>query len=260
YEIERLTALLHSRTTTSYVGEGDQASISNDSHVEEKENSHTVISTIVVNLRAFEEDVASLAELAKAYMGASTRLAKVSPSTLRHGSQAPRQDSVFLNNTTILPRTPVTSLAPRTACSLKGVENGMTTYRSRGRSAIYSMTRSPYYRGPSTLSKKVGKRRSSVLDDLGSGGLMRRIREPEQKASKTIMENRETSKRNSGYASVPTESTQNGIWWRGSCRSRNETEDEEEYVEETIQDAIMIAAAKTSCNWSYSQGYNVVLI
>ncbi|GKC30377.1 hypothetical protein Tco_1037671 [Tanacetum coccineum] len=246
-EIERLTALLHSRTTTSDVGE-------------ERENFHAVISTPIVNSRAFEEDVASPAELAKAYMGTSTRPAKVSPSTLRHGSQAPRQDSVLLNNTTILPRTPITSLTPRTAGSLKGVENGMTTPRSRGRSAIYSMARSPYYRGPSTLSKKptpslissqlawelegsngnkmAGKRRSSVLDDLGSGGPMRRIRqkanlysqgsslskhkseldssaqrllvssEPEQKSSKAIVENGETSKRNSGYASVPTESTQ----------------------------------------------------
>nr|GEX72459.1 nuclear pore complex protein NUP1-like [Tanacetum cinerariifolium] len=153
-------------------------------------------------------------------------------------------------------------------------------------------------------NKMAGKRRSSVLDDLGSGGLMHRIRQkdnlysqgsslskhkreldssaqrllvsskPEQKASKAIVENGETSKHKSGYASVPTESTQNGIWWRGSYRSRrnggysggwtcyhflillyqveyflyaDETEDEEEYVEETIQDAIMIAAAKTSC-------------
>nr|GEV55266.1 nuclear pore complex protein NUP1-like isoform X2 [Tanacetum cinerariifolium] len=161
YEIKRLTALLHSRTTTSDVSEGDQANISNNSHVEERENFH-----------AFKEDVASLVELAKAYIGASTRPAKVSPSTLTHGSQVQRQDSVLLNNTTIIPRTHVTSLAPRTAGSLKGVENGMTTPRSYGRTAIYSMTHSPYYRGPSTLSKKAGKRRSSVLDDLGSGGLM----------------------------------------------------------------------------------------
>nr|GEV63090.1 integrase, catalytic region, zinc finger, CCHC-type, peptidase aspartic, catalytic [Tanacetum cinerariifolium] len=214
YEIERLTALLHSRTTTS---------------------------------DAFEKDVASPAELAKAYMATHTRPAKVSPSTLRHGIQAPRQDLVLLNNTTILPRTPVTSLAPRTASSLKGVENDMTTPRSRGRSAIYNMARSPYYSRPSTLSKKptpslissqlalelkgsngnkmTGKRRSSVLDDLGFGNLMRRIwqkanlysqgsylskhkseldssaqrmlvsSEPEQKASKAIVENKETSKR-----------------------------------------------------------------
>nr|GEY74689.1 membrane trafficking VPS53 family protein [Tanacetum cinerariifolium] len=117
--------LLHSRTTTSDVGEGDQANISNDSHVEEMEKFHAVISTHVVNLRAFEEDVASPTELAKAYMDASTRTAKVSPSTLRHGIQAPRQDSVLLNNTTIHPRTHVTSLVPRTAGSLKGDENAM---------------------------------------------------------------------------------------------------------------------------------------
>nr|GEY79431.1 vacuolar protein sorting-associated protein 53 A [Tanacetum cinerariifolium] len=112
-------------------------------------------------------------------MGASTRLAKVSPSILRHRIQAPRQDSVLLNNTSILPRTPVSLHAPRATCSLKGVQSGMTTPRSHGRSVIYSMARSPYYRGPSTLSKKElegsngnkmgGKRKSSVLDDLGSG-------------------------------------------------------------------------------------------
>ncbi|GJZ28417.1 hypothetical protein Tco_0573064, partial [Tanacetum coccineum] len=132
--------------------------------------------------------------------------------------------------------------------------------RSRGRTAMYRMARSPYYRGPSTLSKKptqslissqppwelegsngskmAGKRRSSVQDDLGYGGPMRRIRQkaeccsqgssllkhkskfdssaqrlllsskPEQKASKAIVKNREISMRNSGYAFVPTVSTQ----------------------------------------------------
>nr|GFB58334.1 hypothetical protein [Tanacetum cinerariifolium] len=146
YEIERLAALLHSRTTTSDVGEGDQANISNDSH-------------------ALEEDVASPAELTKANMGASTRLAKVSPSILRHGIQAPRQDSVLLNNTSILPRTPVTSHAPRATCSLKGVQSGITTPRSHGISELEG----------SNGNKMGGKRKSSILDDLGSGGLMRRI-------------------------------------------------------------------------------------
>nr|GEV23010.1 reverse transcriptase domain-containing protein [Tanacetum cinerariifolium] len=37
----------------------------------------------------------------------------------------------------------------------------------------------------------------------------------------------------------------------------DEIKDEEEYVEEIIQDAIMIAAAKTSCIWIYSQGMKV---
>ncbi|GJT15574.1 hypothetical protein Tco_0874280 [Tanacetum coccineum] len=71
--------------------------------------------------------------------------------------------------------------------------------RSRGRIAMYRMAHSPYYRGRSTLSKKptpsliysqpawelegsngskmAGKSRSFILDDLGSGGSMRRIRQ-----------------------------------------------------------------------------------
>nr|GFC04911.1 hypothetical protein [Tanacetum cinerariifolium] len=136
YEIKHLTRL----------GEGDKANISNDSHVlrlkastsgplnkhsEKTENFHAVISTP----RAFEEDVASPVELAKA--------------------------------------------------------------RSRGRSTMYRMARAPYYRGPSTLSKKptpslisskpawelegsngskmAGKSWSSVLENLGSGGPIHRI-------------------------------------------------------------------------------------
>nr|GFB33336.1 hypothetical protein [Tanacetum cinerariifolium] len=172
--------LLHSRTTTSDVGEGNQANIPNDSHVKERENFHAVISTHVVNSRA--------------YMGASTRPAKVSPSTLRHGSQAPKQDSVLLNNTTILPRMRVTSLAPRTA-----------------------------------------------------------------ETSKAIVENGETSKRNSGYASVPTESTQNGIWWRGSCRSRRVGTDDSMMVNklpEEINDMkIKVDKVEKVGNGGYSGGW-----
>ncbi|GJY02767.1 hypothetical protein Tco_0360919 [Tanacetum coccineum] len=83
---------------------------------------------------AFEEDVASHAELAKAYMG--TRPAKVSPSTLRLGNQAPRQDSVLLNNTTILSRMPITSLLTKNC------------------------------RGPSTISKKLQGDKTGRNDSL----------------------------------------------------------------------------------------------
>nr|XP_043632155.1 nuclear pore complex protein NUP1-like isoform X2 [Erigeron canadensis] len=272
-EIERLTALLDSRTTESGVGEGDKAKLPNSPHIlrleastsgtlnkpaEETENYNAAISTPVLHSRIFEEDIASPAELAKAFMG--RRLAKVSPLPFRSSSQAPRHDSVLLNSTTILPRTPSTSLAPRTAVT--GYANSLTTPRSRGRSAIYNMPRTPYNRGPSTSSQKVAtsplllssqpawehegtvesskmavKRRSSVLDDFGSSGPVRRIRqkanlpsygssllkhrselvssqkalsrpEPESKAFKGVEENGETSKRNLGYASVPTESIQ----------------------------------------------------
>ncbi|GJU66653.1 hypothetical protein Tco_1252912 [Tanacetum coccineum] len=246
YDIEHLKKSLHLRTTRSDVGEGDKANIYNNSHVLRLKastsgplNKHTVkdkaninsksefYSCICACILAFEEDVTLAVELAKA--------------------------------------------------------------RSRGRTSMYGMARPPYYRGPSTLSKKfvkpttslissqpawelegsngskmfdseftiqhissqpaweleglngskmARKRRSSVLDDLGSGGLMCRIwqkanlcsqgsslsehksefvssalnlllcSEPERKASKAIVENGKTSMRNSGYAFVPTQSTQ----------------------------------------------------
>ncbi|XP_076897926.1 uncharacterized protein LOC143551258 isoform X2 [Bidens hawaiensis] len=266
-EIERLTALLHSKATESNVVEADKATFPSASyhvsrsdaftngtlikHVEEREiaNFDAAISTPVVNSRAFEDDVASPAELAKAYMG--TRPTKLSPITLRSNSHVPRQDLVFLNNTTTFLKTPTTSHTPKTAVATKAYENGSTTFRSRGRSALYNMPRTPYYRGPSTLSQKgvaspsawehegsigssrmVAKRRSSALDDIGSGGPMRGIRqkanlpshqsslsklgssqkllrnESEPKALKAVEETGEISKRNHNYGSVPTESSQ----------------------------------------------------
>ncbi|KAL4576691.1 hypothetical protein LXL04_012789 [Taraxacum kok-saghyz] len=259
-EIEHLTALLQAKTANSDDDEGDRAKITSPSshflrleastskhHVEEreKENIHAAISTPVVTSRAFEEDVASPAELARAYMGTLTP--KVSPTTLRFGTQAPRQDSALLNTTTILPKT------PRTTATFKSYENGFTTPRSRGRSAIYSMARTPYSRPPSAFSQKgmnspslpfsleqersidpnritsIYKRRSSVLDDIGSGGPVRRIRQkanlssqgsplskntneysqkPGFKTLKGVEENGETSRSTLGHASVPSKSTQ----------------------------------------------------
>nr|GEW63800.1 hypothetical protein [Tanacetum cinerariifolium] len=53
----------------------------------------------------------------------------------------------------------------------------------------------------------------------------------------------------------------NYIVWIRCIQVIDETEDAKKYVEETIQDAIMIAAAKTSCIWSYSQvAHNNVLL
>ncbi|KAI3809297.1 hypothetical protein L1987_25268 [Smallanthus sonchifolius] len=271
-EIERLTALLLSRTTESNVDGGDKEKLPSTSyhvlrpdtftsatlnkHMEEREigNFDAAISTPVVNSRAFEDDGVSPAELAKAYMG--TRPTKLSPVTMRPSGQALRQDLVLLNNTTTFPKTPTTSLAPKTAAAIKTSENSLTTLRSRGRSALYNMPRTPYYRGPSTLSQKgvaspsawehegsvgssrmAAKRRSSALDDIGSGGPMRRIRqkanllsqqsslskhkselgsnqklllrkEPEPRSSKAVEETGEINTRNQSYGSVPTESSQ----------------------------------------------------
>ncbi|GJZ89003.1 hypothetical protein Tco_0660785, partial [Tanacetum coccineum] len=138
YEIERLTRL----------GDGDKANISNDSHVLRLKasksgplNKHAEerenFHAVISTPRAFEEDVPSPILLAKP--------------------------------------------------------------RSRRTTAMYRMARSPYYRGRSTLSKKPtpsliysqptwelegsngskmpSKSRSSILDDLGSGGPMRRTRQ-----------------------------------------------------------------------------------
>ncbi|XP_024989451.1 nuclear pore complex protein NUP1-like isoform X1 [Cynara cardunculus var. scolymus] len=287
-EIQRLTALLHSKTIESPddVVEKDGAKLPSSpspllrleastsgslkKHGNERDNFHADISTPIVSSRVLEEEIASPAELAKAYMG--SRPMKVAPSALGLSSQAPRQDVKLLNNASGLAKTPITSVAPKTANSFRGLENGFLTPRSRGRSAMYSMARTPYSRGPSTFSQKeinseyghgaaltssqsawghegkmALKRRSSVLDDdIRSGGPLRRTRQkanlltqgsslsrdkrelgytalqqpdtssqklllmnkPEPKVSKDFEENGDTSMRVSGYASVPTKSTQ----------------------------------------------------
>ncbi|GJX72578.1 hypothetical protein Tco_0309749 [Tanacetum coccineum] len=180
YEIEHLTTYRYE------IDEGDKANISKNSlvlrlkesksgplnkHAVERENLHAVISIP----RAFPEDVASPVELARA--------------------------------------------------------------RSRERTTMYRMARSPYYRGPSTLSKKPTPSLISskpTWELKGSNGSKMKAEhcspgsslskhksefdssaqrlllssEPEQKASKAIVENWDISMRNLGYAFVPTVSTQ----------------------------------------------------
>ncbi|GJY55082.1 hypothetical protein Tco_0446746 [Tanacetum coccineum] len=87
--------------------------------------------------------------------------------------------------------------------------------RSHGITTMYRMARSPYYRGPSTLSKKAGKVRSSVQDDLGYGGPMRRIRQKAKRCSQGSSLSKHKSEFDSSaqrlllsYAFVPTVSTQ----------------------------------------------------
>ncbi|XP_077225695.1 uncharacterized protein LOC143858895 [Tasmannia lanceolata] len=149
------------------------------------------ISTPVVGL-SVPEEVASPAELAKAYM--DNRPSKVSPTTIGFRGQTFREDANMLN---------IVPFAPRSAG-----ENGFRTPIPRGRSAIYNMARSPYSRVNPTTTLKVAeatvnghtasstysqrrlannmpsgsnqvlKRRSSVLDnDIGSVGLIRRTRQ-----------------------------------------------------------------------------------
>ncbi|KAA8539058.1 hypothetical protein F0562_025750 [Nyssa sinensis] len=226
-EIDRLTELLRSRTAELPDWDEDKRTdadrskpVSNFERQEDatgamQENGieghelHRIVSTPIVSSRVLEEDVASPAELAKAYMG--SRPAKVSPSLLGLRSQVLREDRSLLNSEPFPPKSsPIMSQGPKSAVRVGVPENGLITPRSRGRSAIYSMARTPYigvystanqkgaessnagYGGASSSlsqgawehdrcfgSKQVAlKRRSSILDDdIGSGGPIRRIRQ-----------------------------------------------------------------------------------
>ncbi|KAL4325670.1 hypothetical protein GQ457_11G006890 [Hibiscus cannabinus] len=217
-EIDRLTSLLHSRTVDVPVGKGEMLSkvkpvVSYDKNekipetpVRENGTGNHLISTPVVSSTVLDEDVASPSELAKAYMG--SRPQKVSVSMLRSHNHMPTADSALLNNKSFPSKSPITSLAPRSD-HVGSPVNGFATPRSWGRSAIYSMARTPYSRansavvlkgagtasgafgGPSSSSRTaweqnrisgskqvILKRRSSVLDnDIGSIGPIRRIRQ-----------------------------------------------------------------------------------
>lgn len=97
--------------------------------------------------------MASPAELAKAYMG--SRSFKVSPSMLGVRSQALREESTVLNNSVLPSEAAIMSLVPRSSGHVGVTENGYLTPRSRGRSAIYNMARTPYSRIHSTTTLKV---------------------------------------------------------------------------------------------------------
>ncbi|KAJ7974812.1 Nuclear pore complex protein NUP1 [Quillaja saponaria] len=219
-EIDRLTALLHSRTVDSPIGEEEKRdevirSKPMMSHDQKEKLPKTpslksgieshLISTPYISSSVLDGDVASPAELAKAYMG--SRPSKVSPSALGLRSQAVREEPTLQNSQSLLPKSSIMSIVPRP--SSHGVlENGFTTPRSRGRSAIYNMARTPYsrvyptstlkgvvsmvdaYGGSSSSAQsawdnnrlpgpKQGaiKRRSTMLEnDIGSVGPIRRIR------------------------------------------------------------------------------------
>ncbi|KAL0008191.1 hypothetical protein SO802_009693 [Lithocarpus litseifolius] len=222
-EIDRLTALLHARTLDINIGDEEKKSevipselvgsnvgreeLSKAQALENGIGSH-LISTPVINSSVLDEDVASPAELAKAYMG--SKPSKVSPSMLGIRSQALREDSTVISSGPFLQKSPIMPLVLRSSGHAGYPENGFMTPRSRGKSAIYSMARTPYsrvnptstikgvgpivaYDGPSSSSSsqaaweqnkvsgsKQGalKRRSSVFDnDIGSVGPIRRIRQ-----------------------------------------------------------------------------------
>lgn len=95
-----------------------------------------------------------------------SRPSKVSPSMLSTRSQVVREDTPLLTNVQYVQRSPIPSVTTRTVGFLGVRENGFTTPRSRGRSAIYSMARTPYSRVRQTDVQKVSMR--SVYFDVGN--------------------------------------------------------------------------------------------
>ncbi|XP_051142740.1 nuclear pore complex protein NUP1 [Andrographis paniculata] len=219
-EISHLTKLLQSKALEAPAGDDDQrnevtASDINGhdqlkaSPLDENRNFGIRSATAHVrNSKVLEDDIATPAELAKAYMG--SRPSKGS-SVLGVRHQGGTEDTGLHSNAPFTPKMPLNSLTNKTPVGLAASENVLITPRSRGRSAIYNMARTPYSRahptsifkgsrsnssgntGPSlsssTLSPLVNgeklesqpmtlKRRSSVLnDEIGLFGSVRRTRQ-----------------------------------------------------------------------------------
>ncbi|CAI0442366.1 unnamed protein product [Linum tenue] len=179
-EIDRLTALLQSRVVDLPVeNEKSELVPPNSFLLRDKEFPGTPVKDngignhLTSTPHVLEQDVASPAELAKAYMG--SRPSKVSPSMLNLTNQPWKDDSAPQVSQIFRSKGPTTPAIYRSSGKVGLIENGFMTPRSRGRSAIYSMARTPYAR---TQSIKTLKRRSSVLEsDIGSASSIRRIRQ-----------------------------------------------------------------------------------
>ena len=79
-----------------------------------------------------------------------SRPSEVTPSMVRSHGQTGREDSVSLNRTPFPSKSRTMSLVPKLSGS-RPLENGFLTPRSRGKSAVYSMARTPYLRPQSTI-------------------------------------------------------------------------------------------------------------
>ncbi|KAL9688413.1 hypothetical protein QQ045_032834 [Rhodiola kirilowii] len=220
-EIDRLTALLSSRTIEAPAEDDKktkEARESNTGHTDgnliepkctpvvdngvKTKKYLAAISSPIANTKVVEEDIASPAELAKAYMG--RRSSKVSPSMLGSRGQAIRNDLPLVNHIVFPSQSPSRNTATRSPTRVIAPQNGYMTPRARGRTAIYSMARTPYSRMQKSSDIRSGiiynfqsstlaleepnklsssrqmtlKRRSSVLDDdIGSVGPIRRTRQ-----------------------------------------------------------------------------------
>ncbi|CAM8961971.1 unnamed protein product [Rhodiola kirilowii] len=224
-EIDRLTALLNSRTieaTTENVVNVSEArplkTLFENGNVKESkstpvpDNGINSINSIrylgatsshIPNTEVINEDIATPAELAKAYMG--SRPSNMSPSISCSRGQAITKDLPLINSVVFPSQSPSMSTATKSVSRLGAPENGYITPHSRGRSAIYSMARTPYSRmqkrsdiktvnnysfqpqhlaleanqlSSSSSRQAALKRQSYVLDDdISSIGPVRRIRQ-----------------------------------------------------------------------------------
>lgn len=83
-----------------------------------------------------------------------SRPSKVSPSMLSLRSP-PSGDPTLLKDHHFAQKSPIMSIVPRATNLTRVRENGFVTPRSRGRSAIYNMARTPYSRVYPTSTLKV---------------------------------------------------------------------------------------------------------
>ncbi|XP_061359498.1 nuclear pore complex protein NUP1-like [Gastrolobium bilobum] len=218
-EIDHLTALMRSRTVDAPVREEEKKKEMDPSEpmlpCEQMEEypktpalengiENRLVVTPHVTSSVPIEDVASPVELAKAYMG--SRPSKVSSSMLGVQNHVLREDPTLLKCENFPPKSPIMSIVPKATRHAAVHENSFVTARSRDRSAIYIMGRTPYARifPASTLkggglavegelssstrsaldhdmlsgpNKGTLKRRSSALDNgVGSFGPIRQIR------------------------------------------------------------------------------------
>ncbi|KAL0317208.1 UNVERIFIED_CONTAM: Nuclear pore complex protein [Sesamum angustifolium] len=163
--------------------------------------SSAVMSTPILNSKVLDDDIASPAELAKAYMG--SRPSKVSPSML--GSRRPvgRDEIGLLSCGPFASKSPITSLTKKTSVSLAAPENGFITPRSRGRSAIYNMARTPYSRVHPTSILKGSRLNSNGVAGASMSSPSLSLAEKDEKFDSQPMDTMEQddNSRSNGFAS-----------------------------------------------------------
>ena len=98
------------------------------------------------------EDVSSPAELAKAYMGCRPTKAHPSASVVKNEMLS---EDLSAYNSFLRPKLQSMSVIQKPASEIRASSNGFMTPRFRGRSAIYSMARTPYSRPQPTEVLKV---------------------------------------------------------------------------------------------------------